>query len=400
MAGLWALGILGCSTVRPLDDEGRRCPTEAACATVHPPGIADPMSPDFHGILIESLGWDLGKCAHCHGEDFAGGTSGKSCLRCHEQGVSACTTCHGQPPETGAHLAHANKKLDCSACHVKPVLYTDAGHLFAENGSVIDTPRITFGALANASLHAGDRSEPPEWKNGACSGVYCHGDTFRDTNAIVTRPLWNGGAANAACGTCHGLPPSNHTRSNCVECHARVTDASRRLVGDALHVDGKVSLGDDSGTCLACHPSPGGAHAAHTGALHRLRPPLGCTECHVPPAEVSSPGHIDHDGPATVFPAGWTGLGATGGATPAFDASTSTCSNVYCHGTSSRPDWNGGSSAAACGACHGIPPLNAAHTSSIGLADCHLCHPSTIDATGSLIVGATSTHLDGVIDGP
>jgi predicted CxxxxCH...CXXCH cytochrome family protein len=397
LLALCASSAVGCSTVRPLD-EGRRCPTEAACATVHPPGIADPNSPDFHVNLIRALAFDLSKCQHCHGDDFAGGTAQKSCLGCHEQGVTACTTCHGQPPETGAHLAHG-KRFDCTACHVKPMVYTDVGHLFAEDGTVIDKPRITFGELANASLHAGDRAAPAAIEDDSCKNVYCHGDTFHDGNAKLTQPDWSGGSASAACGTCHGIPPSSHTRTNCAECHPKVADSNYNLVAGGPHVDGKVSLGDESGTCLACHPKLSGAHTAHTSAPHRLRPPLACTECHVVPAEVTSPGHIDHTTPQ-VFPAGWSGIAAAGGAMPAFDPPNGTCSNVYCHGVANVPSWNGDESAAVCGACHGIPPADSAHATSKGLGDCYKCHPSTIDATGSLIVGATSTHLNGVVDGP
>src|SRR6185295_4539864 len=104
----------------------------------------------------------------------------------------------------------------------------------------------------------------------------------------------------------------------------------------SLHLDGKLSLGDDSGTCQACHPSPGGAHTAHLTALHKLRGPIGCEECHNVPAAVTSPGHIDHPEGAIVFPAGSGALSRTSGLTPAWDRAGGECSNVWCHGGSAK----------------------------------------------------------------
>ena len=185
---------------------------------------------------------------------------------------------------------------------------------------------------------------------------------------------------------------ANHAINRCGECHTRVANDQRQIIDDSLHVDGKVSLGDDSGTCLACHPNPGGAHASHTQALHALRGPLGCSECHAVPTMVTSPGHIDHPTPQ-LFPPGSGPLAFTGGAQPTWDGTS--CSGTYCHGDAT-PTWVPGNGAASCGSCHGIPPADSAHTGVTSLADCARCHPTTINASGALIVGGT--HLDGVID--
>jgi predicted CxxxxCH...CXXCH cytochrome family protein len=280
-------------------------------------------------------------------------------------------------------------------------VWTDAGHLFHADGSVIGSAQVTFGALAQTS------GAQARWDGETCANVYCHGATISDTAATLRSPSWNGGANDGACGTCHGLPPSNHANPRCNECHVRVVDANGALIGGSLHVDGKVSLGDDSGTCLACHPSPGGAHASHTQATHRLAAPLTCTECHLVPNALMSPGHIDHD-QADVFPAGTSALARTNSAKPSWDRSSSTCSDVYCHGGGQllaadgaasirrTPSWIQGSGPAECGACHGIPPVDAAHAPPMTLADCHRCH-RTVDATGALQI---ATHMNGIVDGP
>jgi predicted CxxxxCH...CXXCH cytochrome family protein len=360
---LLGLVAAGCGVAHPVD--GRPCGSAAACETIHPAGIADPASPDFHGALLQASGWNFGACQKCHGSDFAGGTSGKSCLKCHSDGPTACTVCHDQPPKSGAHSAHT-KKYDCTACHAKPARYDDPGHLFAADGSVKTRATVTVA-------YDGER----------CTNTYCHGDA---------KPAWQGGVGEAACGSCHGIPPANHASNRCGDCHGRVADSSAKIVNDALHADGKVSLGDDGGTCLSCHPTLGGAHASHTQALHQLRGPIGCTECHVVPTAVDSPGHIDHPLPQ-VFPPGSGMLARAGGADPTWNGTT--CSGTYCHGDATTT-WIPGNGAASCGSCHGIPPADGAHAGVVSLAACASCHPTTMNGSGALLVGGT--HLDGVVN--
>jgi predicted CxxxxCH...CXXCH cytochrome family protein len=353
---LVGLLLAGCGAARPVD--GRRCASAAACEAIHPAGIADPSSADFHGALLQASGWNLATCAECHGADFAGGTSGRSCLTCHQSGPTACSVCHGAPPATVAHVAHA-RKYDCTACHKKPSTWSEPGHL---------------GSRAQVTV---------PYDGARCSKTYCHGDAT---------PAWNGGPGEAACGSCHGVPPANHASARCGDCHGRVADNQQRIVGETLHADGKVSLGDDSGSCLACHPTPGGAHASHTQALHEIAAPIGCSECHVVPTALDSPGHIDQPS-APVFPPGSGMLARTGGATPSWDRTR--CSGTYCHGDAT-PTWVAGNGAASCGACHAIPPADAAHAGVASLTACARCHPTTMNATGALIVGGT--HLDGVVN--
>src|SRR5437868_3323076 len=126
-----AIAASGCAAWPATD--GKRCGGATACEAIHPAGISDPASGDFHGKLLATSGWDFAQCQRCHGADFAGGTSRKSCLKCHAQGPTSCTTCHALPPATGAHAAHA-QKYECRECHVVPSRYDDAGHLFASDG--------------------------------------------------------------------------------------------------------------------------------------------------------------------------------------------------------------------------------------------------------------------------
>jgi predicted CxxxxCH...CXXCH cytochrome family protein len=97
------------------------------------------------------------------------------------------------------------------------------------------------------------------------------------------------------------------------------------------------------------------------------------------------------------------GRAAYGGATPSYGGGS--CSDVACHGARLQdppavvPSWKDPSGAAsACGACHGIPPLQ--HTSSTS-CDRSNCHGAEI-ARGIGSLGITdfgkTLHVNGVID--
>jgi predicted CxxxxCH...CXXCH cytochrome family protein len=353
-------------------------------SSVHGPGLMNPSDRTFHGTVAAGINWNLQSCATCHGTDFAGGASGVGCASCHTGGLTSCTGCHGQPPATGAHLGHVvTAKLDCSACHAKPAAVTAPGHPHSGPAT------IRFGAVASTS--GATPAYDPSTKT--CTGVACHGSE-PDTAATLRAPTWTGGAAQAACGTCHGLPPSDHvgTGSACVNCHAAVVDADRHIVDAGKHANGTVDLGPGEG-CTSCHGQPPatGAHIAHTQAVHELAAPVACGDCHAVPASVDAPGHL-----AATPQVEMTGVRATaGGATqPVWDPATGTCRNA-CHG-SAQPGWNAGAPAAACGSCHGIPPATEAHDPGLTLADCVRCHAATVEPGGAIQVGGN--HINGVVD--
>jgi predicted CxxxxCH...CXXCH cytochrome family protein len=384
--------VIGGCVARPVTD-GRSCGTTAACEMIHPAGISDPSSPDFHGKLLQEGGWNFPQCQICHGSDFAGGTSGKSCLTCHPAGPTSCTTCHALPPTNDAHPAHS-PKYACSECHVVPAHWNDPGHLFTSDGKVITQPTITFGPIAKTN------AAKPTWDGTKCTNTYCHGDA---------KPAWNGGASQASCGSCHGIPPADHTSNQCGDCHGLVANNQQQIINAALHVDGKVEVGDGSGGCQACHPNAGldGAHTSHLQATHELRGPLACGDCHLVPATVTAAGHPDQP-IVTPFPPSWSGIASDDGAMPTWNQPAMLCAGTYCHGNGTTlsadaapnilraPTWTPGNGAAVCGACHGIPPADGVHTSPMDLTACATCHPTTMNAQGGLIAGGT--HIDGVIE--
>lgn len=408
---VWAAALAAASGCA---DE-RRPPEGCADCGIHPAGILDPDSSDFHGAELARRDWDFALCASCHGSDFAGGAAGVSCVECHEDGPTSCGTCHAERPDTGSHPAHLgltgappdeSRAWDCAECHVVPERWDDEGHILRGGEADPGPAEVTFPEDGQAALTPAfaARSEPPTYdpSTGRCSGVYCHGDLLTDGGAALTEPSWSAaGEGQAACGTCHGNPPASHTGGACESCHP---------TGAAAHIDGVLSVGSGDG-CTGCHGSAGdpapprdlsgdeltaalgvGAHQSHLDATLRLRGPLACGDCHAVPASVTAAGHIDTPPPAEVA--------LTGGGE--WDRAAATCT-TWCHG-GARPVWTRvGLGEAACGTCHGIPPDTASHSPDLDLTDCVQCHAATVDAFGNILrTGApgaeTSEHMDGQVD--
>jgi hypothetical protein len=249
----------------------------------HPPTWSTPGSDSSHAAYLKSQYWDMDRCKDCHGEDYTGGTSGVSCYNCHTNpgGPEACNTCHGSgaapvtvlaswaPPKdlddnlstdavgVGAHQVHLVDSTwstaylkDCNLCHPSLTGFDDPMHI---NGTV----DIAFNAVATDSGRVN-----PAWSETttSCSNVYCHGNfVFREdesdydfgyadslivgNNASVD---WvNVGEGEAACGTCHNLPPTGHLDSqDCSLCHYTVVDDNLNIINKNLHINGKIDVFD------------------------------------------------------------------------------------------------------------------------------------------------------------
>jgi predicted CxxxxCH...CXXCH cytochrome family protein len=314
----------------------------------------------------------------------------------------------------GAHQSHLvggsiRSALQCTDCHVVP----------AELAHASQPLDLTWGALARTG------GTTPAWNATllTCAN-YCHGATL--AGGSLTVPVWNTvNGTQAACGTCHGLPPASPHPSvsggvtSCSGCHVGTVnpDGTIKLTG-GLHVNGVVEVAGTGG-CTGCHGDPArtptaiapappldthgnftttaggvGAHQRHlTGGP--VRGPVPCTECH------TVPGDLTHASQPLVLT--WGPLATARGASASFNPTSLTCAN-YCHGATLRggsitaPLWNKvDDTQAACGACHGLPPSSPHPTVPGGLTACAGCHPDTMNANGTLNV-AGGKHVDGVID--
>ncbi len=382
--------LASCSDARVL---GTPCDGSECSASVHPPGITDPSSPDFHVNLLRDTNWGFVACQGCHGSDFRGGTSGVSCFDCHSAGPTACVTCHGSGPTTNAHPTHATAGFTCDNCHVVPTRWDQDGHILHDGVAITAPAAVTFGALAQTTLAPADRAGPARWDGTTGSNVDWHGTGLDDGGGTTTAPTWMD-RTSPGCTGCHGDPPPtpSHTRHDCATCHP----------ASAPHIDGVVDVGRVPG-CSGCHgsarsPAPPvdlsgntfttalgvGAHQAHLQAQSQISAPVPCTACHAVPATIDSPGHIDSPLPVV-------------NATLTWDRNAQTCATSYCHGQS-QPGWTA-QGGVWCGSCHDIPPSDAPHTPAMTLQSCNACHPGTVDAFGNIIVSnGSSEHIDGIVE--
>jgi predicted CxxxxCH...CXXCH cytochrome family protein len=227
-------------------------PAPLGCASCHgnPPVAPHPQMTD---------------CSRCHGQVIAPDDhSMRDPLR-HVDGVvdveldATCTSCHGStnsapPPDAsggvstdllgvGAHQAHVlgtprSRAVPCTECHQVPTDISTPGH--------VDTPapaELTFSGVANAF------GAVPRYSAGTCANTACHGAVFPDANdsgGTLTTPHWTTvDGSQAACGTCHGLPPPRphpYYADDCGRCHENAAPDGKSFLHPERHVDGIVTF--------------------------------------------------------------------------------------------------------------------------------------------------------------
>jgi predicted CxxxxCH...CXXCH cytochrome family protein len=263
-----------------------------SCKTCHAsfphPAAGWVAGANAHGAFLKNNAYNLNSCKGCHGQNYGTVKVNTSCLTCHTKqgGPEACNTCHGNfggdpadfkniappkgldgetaatTPAVGAHQAHlayypgAALAGTCQECHALPQSFAAAGHLDADGKAEL----LFKGTLANLKTEGGARVPNVSYSaaNNSCANTYCHGnwgllksgstrnfaytaDKMEGSNAS---PKWTD-AATAACGSCHGLPPTGHLAAQlttCVNCHLGVIDATGKIIDNTKHVNGKINV--------------------------------------------------------------------------------------------------------------------------------------------------------------
>ncbi|MFN0158404.1 MAG: CxxxxCH/CxxCH domain c-type cytochrome [Bacteroidota bacterium] len=275
------LGISSCADLK----SDLPAPTNPG-VQIHGEGWINPLAPSFHGNTIRVNNWDMRSCQTCHGVSYSGGTAGSSCLECHTNsaGPENCATCHGSsnpaPPRdltgmvspssrgVGAHQIHLTggalaTDIPCSECHVVPTsTYGSPAHLDNSAGA-----ELTFqGPQGTIVTGGGTRVPHPSYDASTlkCNNTFCHGDfvarradadsvdRFAYTDTVIVgaqfSPLWTGGSAEAACGTCHGLPPIGHVGPVTVQqcgnsgCHPGIVNANGLISDKTKHMNGRINV--------------------------------------------------------------------------------------------------------------------------------------------------------------
>ncbi len=204
--------------------------------------------------------------------------------------------------------------------------------------------------------------------------------------------LLAGATALAACDKARPVAATPGGSTSCTGCHGGLDNATGAPPMD--------TRGNSLTTVMTV-----GAHTAH------VRAGYDCDACHVKPARVSDPGHIDG---VVAVPFGAMARTPDGSAVPSFDPATGLCSNVYCHGgklataaqgLATTPVWNGGrlAGADACAPCHGSVASNGAPPSHLPATyaptDCVNCHSTSVTPGGATIpVSQGGTHINGKVD--
>lgn len=273
------VSLLGAAQAHGRSPEWNRQSARCSDTYCHAPTPGDQRpSPPWNGVVEVS-------CQSCHGTPPpAPHPQIEACSMCHASVVdkdnhtivdrlrhvdgnvdvsfdTGCSSCHGDktspaPPRdlagntlssaagVGAHRAHLEgsasaRALRCESCHQVPTQVLEAGH--------IDTPQPAEVVFSGAALSAGGGPKP-EYVEGSCRNTACHGASFpqgRPSGGSNTTPRWTGGPAEAACGSCHGLPPPPpHPLATypCHSCHGDIADDDVSFLHPEQHVDGVVTF--------------------------------------------------------------------------------------------------------------------------------------------------------------
>jgi predicted CxxxxCH...CXXCH cytochrome family protein len=198
---------------------------------------------------IVELGRGTGDCGDCHGSDPSGAPPA-------DLGGGTSTDL----VTVGAHESHVlatgrlSAPIPCTACHTAPRAIGDPGHIDSAGSAEVFPAGLGGVAFADGASPAWDRA------TGRCADTYCHGNgngLADDTSPGLSRtPGWTQvGSGQAACGTCHGAPPSgvphqpSFPLSSCRSCHTRTVDQFGTIIVSgppgaqtSEHVDGNVDF--------------------------------------------------------------------------------------------------------------------------------------------------------------
>lgn len=362
--------------------------------------------------------------------------------------------------KVGAHTNHMTSQTlgvsastACTDCH-GTVTLSGATHM---NGATT----FVWSALATKS---GTLSPVYDVATGQCVATYCHGNSMPggDTGGTNKSPVWNNpnylpAAINAAaCGTCHGFPPSTlsghpggitipagfpatATIGTTCSCHSNINTAGNSFanifVNPALHINGVFEPAASSHTvpfyshatppftsCTGCHnaslagsyPAPTAGTAPNCGGCHVTADPTvtstGCTSCHAnPPNGTTRPNvagsHAKHSalvGTPNNCAICHNGAGAGSGvahgpgnkgANPAVDNIVFTAAQAGASAT-----WTGATKTCSTTYCHGATLTGGTAKNPVWgttLTGCGLCHgdpPATATHAGVTVTQCINCH--------
>jgi hypothetical protein len=333
-----------------------------------------PLNSAFHGRQLQAAQpqWNDQSCRVCHGGDYAGGTSGVACYKCHAPYPHSVAF----PVAAGRHRGYLRSTwfplAACAECH--GASYT--------GGPVVAISCEQSGCHVDA---AGNPKSPE-----TCNT--CHG-TFSAAANLTGLPLL---LSAAPPGTVAG-------------------DTSAASPGVGAHQ--KHLLTGTTGKsvkCQECHVVPNKwndpGHFPAATVTTSQHGPSGVSDVAVVLFKDTLANLVTGNGSVTPH--------------PAFDPLTTKCANTYCHGnwllrkssapsiaqgvykdtatvmvgSSASPAWTAGSAEGQCYSCHGVAPnkYTPVGHEDYALSACSICHGDVVDASGKIF--NRGKHMNGVID--
>ncbi len=199
---------------------------------------SDASSSQFHGSYLKGKGYEMISCTACHGADYQGGSSGRSCYPCHDayphpstwrtvgegdthisylrarrHDLRRCQACHGSD------YAGGTSGSSCHACHTTPQ-GPESCTLCHGNTPMIHPPKDTQGNTVMTAMGVGRHQFHVADKKYTC--LLCHlvpatfaapGHVYDDNTPghAEVSSLWQWNPATATCETgCHANNPDKN----------------------------------------------------------------------------------------------------------------------------------------------------------------------------------------------
>ncbi len=204
-------------------------------------------SPEFHGAFLKAVDYKTNACTSCHGADLQGGSSGVSCTSCHEAYPhSASFKADKNSAQFHGPYLKANdyEVAACSPCHGSDYQGGSSGKTcFKCHGSYPHSP--TWLNKEDARSHIGYlRGHRHDLQD--CQA--CHGDNYQGgTSGASCYVCHNSAQGPENCTLCHGssdnMAPPRDTQGN----------TSETALGVGRH---QFHVADKKYTCLLCHAVP------------------------------------------------------------------------------------------------------------------------------------------------
>ena len=305
------------------------------CKTCHgadldraPPGVA--TCKDCHDTFLKhdiaktgATGWDQfaghgqyfldryapdqpTQCQLCHGNDYAGGLSNRTCMRCHisfphvdshwserdghgafvmANGTASCATshCHGTNliPEP-----NISKGMRCASCH------TNFPHPAGWRAGTLHGPAAQVNIASCKTCHGANLDQAPP---GSQTCKDCHESFLHHDEAQIDSGRWRDATGHVAyvldpshagvlpqCGLCHELhTPTGPGNTACKSCHVTSPHPpgwANAAGHGAAFVAGRNTAASTNASCWNCHGAPAPFDATQTKA--DLLTQSTCYQCH------------------------------------------------------------------------------------------------------------------------